>query len=123
MTEYEVKSLVLLERIATAVEVRGSAPRAVSAPSASASGGPLFPPYGRSKGQPVAGATQQDLEFYRGGCVRSLSDPSKARFHDKERLLLAAIDDELTRFGGGGSPGGAMGGDEPPPHGDQDLPF
>lgn len=60
-----------------------------------ASGGLVFPNYGRSKGQPVKGASRQDLEFYRNGCERTLNDPSKARFHAKERELLAAIDEEL----------------------------
>ena len=57
--------------------------------------GLTFPNYGRSKGLPVAGASKGDLEFYRNGCVRTLEDPSKARWHDKEKQLLAAIDAEL----------------------------
>jgi hypothetical protein len=57
--------------------------------------GPVFPNYGRSKGMPVAGASVQDLEFYANGCRRSLADESKARWHDKERTLLAAIEAEL----------------------------
>lgn len=79
-------------------EVR-KAPRATSAPVYSG-GGPVFPPYGRSKGAPIAGATQQDLEYYASGCKRSLADESKARFHDKERGLLAAIEAELTKHYG-----------------------
>jgi hypothetical protein len=75
--------------------------------------GPVFPPYGRSKGAPIAGASIQDLEFYINGSRRSLDDPSKARWHDKERVLLAAMEAELARQTGGsvgsqrgGSPGG-----------------
>ena len=34
----------------------------------------------------------QDLEYYANGARRSLADSSKARFHDKERSLLAAIE-------------------------------
>lgn len=98
----------------------------------------VFPPYGRSKGMPIAGASQQDLEFYIQGSRRSLDDPTKARFHDKERVLLAAMEAELTRQGGGGgrstggggsSGGGARGGDdadsfdEPSPFTDEDIPF
>ena len=82
----------------------------------SSAGGVCFPPYGRSKGLPVSGASAGDLEFYRTGCLRTLSDESKARWHDKERTLLAAIDDELSRQGG------AAPGDGPPPLGDADAP-
>lgn len=63
------------------------------------SSGLVFPPYGHSKGKPVAGATEGDLRFYREGCVRSLANPEKARWHDKERAMLDAIDAELTRQG------------------------
>lgn len=97
--------------------------------------GLVFPPYGRSKGAPIAGASLQDLEFYIGGSRRSLDDPSKARWHEKERVLLAAMEAELARQqGGGGSYGGGGGGgrsgDAPPPHddgapdySDDDIPF
>jgi hypothetical protein len=69
------------------------------APGAAApsSSGAVFPGYGRSKGMPVSGASKGDLEFYRNGCERTLSDPSKERFHAKERALLAAIEAELAR--------------------------
>jgi hypothetical protein len=52
----------------------------------------VFPPYGRSKGAPIAGATMQDLEYYASGSRRTLADPAKARWHDKERQMLAAIE-------------------------------
>ena len=92
--------------------------------------GTVFPPYGRSKGAPIAGASVQDLEFYISGSRRSLDDPSKARWHDKERVLLAAMEAELARKTGGagnGSSGasfahGAF--DDAPPHSDDDdIPF
>jgi len=67
-----------------------------AAPVASSTSGAVFPNYGRSKGQPVVGASVQDLEFYRKGCERTLADPGKARWHDKERALLAAIETELA---------------------------
>lgn len=85
----------------------------------------VFPPYGRSKGAPIAGASVQDLEFYIAGSRRSLDDPSKSRWHDKERVLLAALEAELaSQRGGGGS-------DFPPPDdydaasapSDDDIPF
>lgn len=93
-----------------------SAPRASAGPSAAS--GMVFPPYGRSKGLPVAGASMQDLEFYANGCRRTLADPGKARWHDKERQLLAAIEGEIDRQRGGG------GGDDDgiPPPGDGDAP-
>lgn len=103
--------------------VIGSAPMMAPAPRAAPSGGGggmLLPNYGRSKGQPVVGASLQDLEFYANGARRTLSDPSKARWHDKETQLLAAIEAEISRQRGGGFPpddGGI------PPPGDEDAPF
>ena len=91
----------------------------------------VFPNYGRSKGAPIRGASQQDLDYYANGARRSLADPSKERFHDKERALLAAIEQEVQRQGGGGGgdtgggdEGGGWGGGEPPPPSDDDnIPF
>ena len=100
--------------------------RARAAASSSGGDGMVFPPYGRSKGAPIAGASIQDLEFYISGSRRSLDDPSKARWHEKERVLLAAMEAELARrtegAGGGGSfaQGDFDGG---PPHSDDDIPF
>ena len=90
-----------------------SAPRS-AAPRSSGGGGMVFPNYGRSKGQPIHGASMQDLEFYANGARRTLNDPGKARFHDKERQLLAAIEAEIARQGGGG--------DDVPPPTDADAP-
>jgi hypothetical protein len=102
---------------------RGSA--AAGAPAPGGATGPLptvFPNYGRSKGGPIRGASLNDLEFYANGARRSLADPSKARWHDKERALLEAIDAEIARQRGGGG-GEGPDGNEPPPHGDEDAPF
>jgi hypothetical protein len=105
-----------------------SAPARRAAPSSSGGGdGMVFPPYGRSRGAPIAGASIQDLEFYIGGSRRSLDDPSKARWHEKERVLLAAMEAELARQKGGGGGGSAPAGDDfyddaAPPM-DDDLPF
>jgi hypothetical protein len=93
--------------------------------------GMVFPPYGRSKGAPIAGASVQDLEYYIAGSRRSLDDPSKSRWHDKERVLLAAMEAELARQRGGGNTGNAGndGGDFPPDDydgsapPDDDIPF
>ena len=102
------------------------APRAAAAaggarPAAGGGDGMVFPPYGRSKGMPVRGGSMQDLEYYANGCKRTLNDPSKSRWHDKERVLLAAIEAEIARQGGGGGDSG--GSDGPPPHSDEDAPF
>ena len=74
--------------------------------------GMVFPPYGRSKGAPISGASMGDLEFYANGCRRTLNDPAKSRWHDKERVLLAAIEAEIARQGGGGGGGDTGGGSE-----------
>jgi hypothetical protein len=102
-----------------------SAPARRPAASSSGGDGMVFPPYGRSRGAPIAGASIQDLEFYIGGSRRSLDDPSKSRFHEKERVLLAAMEAELARQkGGGGNPSsGDDYFDDGPPHTDDDLPF
>ncbi|AFE07828.1 hypothetical protein COCOR_07937 [Corallococcus coralloides DSM 2259] len=123
-------------------------PASSGAPSGGGGGGgggdgTLLPNYGRSKGAPVYGASLQDLEFYANGARRSLADPSKSRWHDKERQLLAAIETEIARQrgegggggeaparGGGGGRGGGYGygnppddGDIPPPGDDDNIPF
>lgn len=100
----------------------GNTPEPVrrAASSGGGDGGMVFPPYGRSKGMPIAGASMQDLEFYANGSRRSLADPGKSRFHDKERVLLAAIEAEIAKQKGGGGGGGD---DGPPPPGDEDAPF
>ena len=82
--------------------VRAAAP-ARRAPAAGPGEPPtVFPPYGRSRGMPIRGASAQDLDFYATGARRTLADPGKARFHDKERALLGAIEAEQARQSGGG---------------------
>jgi hypothetical protein len=107
---------------ARASSARSSAPRSSGG---GGGGGMVFPPYGRSKGQPIAGASMGDLEFYANGCKRTLNDPGKSRWHDKERQLLAAIEAEIARQqGGGGDDGPPPPGDgDAPPHSDDDAPF
>ncbi|HET9158229.1 MAG TPA: hypothetical protein VFN91_16260 [Myxococcaceae bacterium] len=81
-----------------------SAPARRAAPAGPGEPPTVFPPYGRSRGLPIQGASAQDLEFYATGARRTLADPGKARFHDKERALLSAIEAEQARQGGGGPP-------------------
>jgi hypothetical protein len=95
---------------------KGAEPRR-RPPSSSAGDGPsAFPPYGRSKGAPIHGASIQDLEFYANGARRTLADPSKARFHEKERILLGVIEAELARQRDEPTSDGGI-----PPHGDDDA--
>lgn len=56
----------------------------------------VFPNYGKAKGMPIAGASFIDLSYYKNGAIKSLNDPAKARFHDQERALLSAIENELN---------------------------
>ena len=79
------------ERLVVAFEGIAKALAGGKPAAAPAASGPVFPPYGRSKGAPVKGATKEDLEYYATGCQRTLDDPSKDRWHEKERALLAAI--------------------------------
>jgi hypothetical protein len=108
--------------------VADAVPSRSSQAAPSSDRGMVFPPYGRSKGAPIAGASVQDLEFYISGSRRTLDDPSKARWHEKERALLAVMEAELERQRGGGSRGGA-GSDDPPDDYDrfappeEDIPF
>jgi hypothetical protein len=105
-----------------------AAPAARRAAAASGGdGGMVFPPYGRSKGAPIAGASIQDLEFYISGSRRSLDDPAKSRWHEKERVLLAALEAELARQQGGDSRHAGSSHpddyDDIPAPSDDDIPF
>lgn len=99
MTEFETKSLALLERIAKVAEGR-----AASSSRPASGGGLTLPNYGRRKGEAIEGSPLADLEFYANGCRRSLADPEKARWHEKEQALLTAIEAEIDRQSGGGGP-------------------
>jgi hypothetical protein len=105
--------LAKLDWLAGKVDALAASRPAAAPARVAASGEAVFPPYGNSKGQPVRGADLKTLEFYAGGCRRSLGDESKSRWHDKERTLLAAIEAEIARQSGG---------DGPPPHTDADVP-
>lgn len=105
---------------------QADAPRPAYAAGGPAPVGPggvplTLPNYGRAKGAPIAGASLQDLEYYANGAKRSLNDPSKSRWHDKERALLAAIEAEMARQGFGGGPPLPESG--PEAQDDGDIPF
>lgn len=74
------------------VSSRGGAP--------AASGGAVFPPFGRKKGQPIAGCDLENLTWYHGIIQQSVNDPGKARFRDKNQEVLDAIEAEMARQGG-----------------------
>jgi hypothetical protein len=63
--------------------------------------GAVFPPYGRSKGRPIHGASLSELEYYAGNARKSIADPEKARWRAKEEALLAELEAEIVRQGGG----------------------
>jgi hypothetical protein len=111
------ETIKLLSIIALNTE-KPSAPATTRAP---ANGTICFGNYGRSKNKPVAGASKEDLDYYRKGCIRTLEDDSKSRFHDRERVLLSAIDAELTAKHGAGGSGPAP--DFCSPDDSDDVPF
>lgn len=101
MSEQQWERLVVsFERIAKALEGRpatAAAPAAaVAAPKPNGDLPENFPNYGRSKGAPIAGATKDDLDYYAAGARKSLSNPEKARWHQNEANLLAAIEAEIA---------------------------
>jgi hypothetical protein len=59
----------------------------------------VFPPFGRSKGQPIRGAAIDTLRFYERCARENLDNPDKAKWHHKEQALLDAVRDELRRQG------------------------
>jgi single-strand DNA-binding protein len=80
----------------------GYAPRAGGSSGGSAvSAGDFEVAFGRDKGKRISEVT--DLSWLRGAMERDLADESKARFHDKSRSQLVAIDAELARRKAGGA--------------------
>lgn len=71
--------------------------RPAATPPANGTGPTTFPNFGKAKGQPIRDAAMADLEAYAASARRSLGDPSKARWHDKEKALLEAIEAEIDR--------------------------
>jgi hypothetical protein len=110
------KQEALRAKLAHVVSTVDAAAAPRPAPS---SGGAVFPPFGRAKGMPIAGASMKDLEYYAAAARKSLADDSKAKWHAKEQALLDAIMDEMAAQQ---SPSSDVA-DEPPPHSDADAPF
>ena len=115
-----------IERIVRTALMTAPAPQV--RPAQAAGGGAVFPNYGRNKNEPVAGAEVAQLEYYREGAKKSLADPSKARWHDRDLALKNAIEAEMRRQGaavpddhqgaapitGGGANGGGFESDDVP---------
>lgn len=110
-------------RIVAAIQASQMSARQVTVSPPNPSGGLTLPNYGRKRGEPISGCPISDLEYYANGCRRTLDDPAKSRWHEKERALLAAIQAEIARQNGGSAPAGG-GGDFGGGTGDDDgIPF
>lgn len=120
MTEAIEKNTAAVEALTKALQFAAGPARPAPArrgPSDPSKWPTAFPNYGKSKGAPIFGATLQDLEYYANGARRSLADPAKERFHEKEGALLDAIEAEIARQGGASGPahpGGAPSEDDLP---------
>lgn len=95
--------------------------RSSGASSGGGGGGAVFPNYGRSKGQHIFGAQMRELEYYAANARKSIADPSKARWREKEEALLAALEAEIARQNGG--EGYTPPRNDGPPVDDSELPF
>lgn len=67
---------------------------------AAGASGAVLPPFGRKRGQPIAGCDLENLEWYRGVVQKSVDDPDKARFRERNQEVLSAIEAEIVRQGG-----------------------
>ncbi len=141
--EFGQTTFALLERGVYALEsiaasLKTAPPPTAGRPASSGGSGAVFPNFGKTKGEPIAGATPANLRFYAHAAIRSLGDAAKARYHAKERENLAAYKAELVRQGQAvddlADPAAAPAGepdmrdDEPPAGGggapaDDDIPF
>lgn len=115
MADAKTEAMMMLKQLDAKLDALQAAVAALAkAPAARTGGGAdAFPNYGRDKGTPIKGASMESLNYYAEGARRSLADPAKERFHDKERRLLAAIEAEISRQ--------SVGDGEPPPHTDEDA--
>lgn len=74
--------------------------------------------YGPGKGMPIKDLDTGLLRWYASRCEDSINDASKARWHARDKALLAAVSDELARREGGEPE--AVADDT---FGDDDIPF
>ena len=89
-------------RLEAAVTQRAAAP-ANAAPRASG-GGLRVGNFGRRKGEAIEGMPIADLEWYLAAADKSLANPEKARFHDNERAIKAALEREIAKQSGQPAP-------------------
>lgn len=110
----------------------GAAPALAPAPRGAGGGGPTgdgatFPNFGKTKNQPVFGASEDNLRYYAHAAVRTLEDASQSKWHAKERERLAAYVAELERQGHDASEFKAAPKEErrvpSGPPSDEDIPF
>lgn len=99
LVEFAKTSFSLLERGVEALERIAAALERGASASPMAAGGGLTIPFGKNKGTPLAQATDRDLQYVAESCVKTLNDSAKARWHPKERVLLAAINEVLKSKG------------------------
>lgn len=78
----------------------GSSQSAGGGRSSGGGSGATFPPYGRNKGQPIYNAPMEQLEWYANNTVKSINDPSKARWLENNQRQLDALNAEIVRQGG-----------------------
>jgi len=73
---------------------RADTPAPSTPPPANANGAPVAP-FGRSKGKLLADLDDDDLKWLRGALERSVGDPSKATYREKNQRDLDAVVAEL----------------------------
>jgi len=104
----------------------GATPAAPSPSRAAPASGAVFP-FGRNKGQPIAGGPVRDLEYTANAMREAIKDPKKAQYKDKNAALLRALEVEMARQKARSEPSdgelNARRYEEPPPPGDDDAPF
>jgi hypothetical protein len=66
-------------------------------PAAASGGNDPTVPFGRSKGKRVSECDTNDLQWLRGAVSKSLDDPAKANFAQRNREFLDAIEAEIER--------------------------
>lgn len=87
----------MIQRLCDAATVYASMmapPPAVATPAKSRSG--FLVPFGKSQGTPIEDATKKDLQYLEGSLSRSVDDPEKAQWREKNQALLDGIRAELV---------------------------
>lgn len=77
-------------------------------------------PFGNDKGKPISEVDDKSIAFWIGRIQTELNDPSKAKWHDKERARLVVLQAEQRYRSSSASPPAD---DGPPPLTDEDSPY